>query len=720
MTTARCIVWFATLTLTACGEPTTPDRMAAPSFAAGGVGRPSVLVNPNSDDHGTAKTIQEGIDMVAEAGTVMVLPGTYNEALVINKGLTLEGIGGESGPAIVAPPPGVADAIQVTTTDPVVIRSLSVRAGTAQGIHGIGAVDLTVEQATVTAVNPPLGVGVLIRVLNDPNPSGQRARLVVRESFVDGTITDQPAPYPQVFGIQVRGDADALLEGNVIRRAGGACIFVTVRDDLGGVQNVDIVGNDLDECYPLGQIAAIIVGPRGGFVPTPERPLTATGVVNIVGNVIRNSSQTCLTTSAIAYEVYTGRIERNRILNVVQGCAAGTGRNLPSAIWLGRRQHPLFPPVTPTVRFNDIVGNAFAGLRIGANQTVEIDASCNYWGSADGPSGVGPGTGDAVVAEAGGAMPAFDPFATAPIAETVVVACESTPDPVPVKLQASSFANSEWSPPVNLDAINSTFNEQAPSLSPDGLSLYFGSNRPRPGGSTDTDLWVSHRSCTDCPWETPVNLGPVVNSSVGDNGPSLSLDGHLLFFTSARTGVGLNDIYVSHRANPKDDLGWGPPVLLGPGVNTTAFEAGAEYVQSAEDGVANFYFNRGPSQGAQDIYVASITRDGETRGSAVLVFELSDATANDAAASVRTDGREIFFGSNRINGVSGLDIWFSTRRSVHDAWSPPENLAPLNSGANDQQPSLSSDGRTLLFASDRSGSLDIWTSTRTPSGKEIP
>ena len=423
-------VWFAILTLAACGDPSDPAQIGAPSFAAGGIGRPSVLVNPNSDDNGTAKTIREGIAMVAEGGTVMVLPGTYNEALVINKALTLEGIGGESGPAIVAPPPGTSDAIQVTTTDPVVIRRLSVRAGTAQGIHGIGAVDLTVEQVAVTAVNPPLGVGVLIRLLNDPNPSGERARLVVRESFVDGTITSQPAPFPQVFGIQVRGDADALLEGNVIRRAGGACIFVTVRDDLGGVQNVDIVGNDLDECHPLGQVAAIIVGSRAGFFPTAERPLTATGVVNITGNTIRNSSRSCLTTSAISYEVYTGRIERNRIMSFVQGCAAGTVRNLPSAVWLGRRQHPLFPPVTPTVRFNDIVGNAFAGLRIGANQTVAIDASCNYWGSADGPSGVGPGSGDAVVVEPsspttgpGGATPLFTPFARAPIAGTGATSC---------------------------------------------------------------------------------------------------------------------------------------------------------------------------------------------------------------------------------------------------------------------------------------------------------
>jgi Tol biopolymer transport system component len=299
-------------------------------------------------------------------------------------------------------------------------------------------------------------------------------------------------------------------------------------------------------------------------------------------------------------------------------------------------------------------------------------------------------------------------------------ACGTESDQVTFELQAHSFAGSEWSAPVNLGTtINSTFNEQAPTLSPDGLSLYFGSNRPRAGGSTDTDLWVSHRSCGECPWGTPVNLGPGVNSSAGDNGPSLSLDGHLLFFTSARTGVGLNDIYVSRRANPKDDFGWGPPVPLGPGVNTTAFEAGAEYVQSAEDGKANFYFNRGPSQGAQDIYVAAIERNGETRGSAVLVAELSDLAANDAAASVRTDGREIFFGSSRINGAGGLDVWFSVRRSVHDPWSAPENLAAVNSAASDQQPSLSSDGRTLLFASDRSGSIggtDIWRSTRRPGG----
>ena len=119
-----------------------------------------------------------------------------------------------------------------------------------------------------------------------------------------------------------------------------------------------------------------------------------------------------------------------------------------------------------------------------------------------------------------------------PAIALLLAACGSDSDQVVFAIQAQSSTHSEWSEPVNLGmTINTTFNDQSPTLSADGLSLYFGSNRPRAGGSTDTDLWVSHRSCGECPWGTPVNLGPVVNSSVGDNGPSLSLDGHLLFFT---------------------------------------------------------------------------------------------------------------------------------------------------------------------------------------------
>ncbi len=299
-------------------------------------------------------------------------------------------------------------------------------------------------------------------------------------------------------------------------------------------------------------------------------------------------------------------------------------------------------------------------------------------------------------------------------------ACGAESDQVMFEMQAQSFAHSGWSEPVNLGAtINTGANEQGPALSGDGLSLYFGSDRP--GGFGSTDLWVSHRACLGCPWEVPVNLGDRINTGASEQGPSLSIDGHLLFFTSNRPGgAGGQDIYVSSRSNPTNDLGWGPPMALGPDVNTAANEAGPEYLQSAEEGAANFYFNRTPVGGTADLYYAPVTRQGETRGPAVLIAELN-SSANDQGSSVRTDGREVFFASNRP-GVGGNDIWTSTRRSVHEPWSPPVNLGtPINTGASEQQPSLSGDGRTLLFASSRpggAGGTDIWMITRTPSGNQ--
>lgn len=308
-------------------------------------------------------------------------------------------------------------------------------------------------------------------------------------------------------------------------------------------------------------------------------------------------------------------------------------------------------------------------------------------------------------------------------AAMALLACGTASNPAEPKLQAMSFANSEWSEPVNLGpTINSSVLDAQPNLSKDGLSLYFTSLRP---GQGLQDIWVARRACEACFWNAPVNLGPVINTSGIDAASDLSVDGHLLFFHSSRPGgQGGIDIWVSRRADPNDDFGWEPPQPLGPDVNTLQDENAPTYVQSAEDGSANLYFTRGPAgtQG-QDLYYAAITRDGETRGPAVLAVELN-SIVNDAAPTVRADGREILFHSPRSGTLGAADLWVSTRQSVHEPWSAPVNLgAPVNTTAFEQQPSLSHDGRTLVWTSDRlggSGGLDIWMSTRTVNGKEEP
>ncbi|MHC4702165.1 MAG: TolB family protein, partial [Planctomycetota bacterium] len=114
----------------------------------------------------------------------------------------------------------------------------------------------------------------------------------------------------------------------------------------------------------------------------------------------------------------------------------------------------------------------------------------------------------------------------------------------------SANADFVFGEPINLGpTVNSSAMDFDSSISPDGLSLYFGSDRP--GGSGGKDLWVTMRTTVSAPWGQPVNLGPTVNSSAWDSCPSISADGSSLYFESQRPGgSGNDDIWVTSRSTP--------------------------------------------------------------------------------------------------------------------------------------------------------------------------
>jgi hypothetical protein len=274
---------------------------------------------------------------------------------------------------------------------------------------------------------------------------------------------------------------------------------------------------------------------------------------------------------------------------------------------------------------------------------------------------------------------------------------------------------SDWSAPINLGpTVNSTFNDRGPAISKDGLSLYFASTRLGLGGE---DIYVSRRENRDDEWGPPVNLGPIINTSFNESVPAFSRDGHLLFFSSNRPlGFGNADIWVSRREDTHDDFAWQPAENLGAGVNSAFIDAGPSYFENDEVGVPQLYFNSNrPGPGISNIYVSEQTADGSF-GAASLVPELS-SLADTSRPSIRHDGREIFFNSNRPGSVNTFDLWVATRETVFDAWSEPINLGPtLNSGQLNVQPYISSDRKTLFFASirpDGFGLTDLYMSTRT-------
>ena len=277
---------------------------------------------------------------------------------------------------------------------------------------------------------------------------------------------------------------------------------------------------------------------------------------------------------------------------------------------------------------------------------------------------------------------------------------------------------SDWSAAVNLGpGINSAFSDQGPAISKDGLSLYFTSDRPG-GLGGPFDMYVSQRVSVDDPWSSPMNLGPTVNTAFDEGEPELSRDGHFLFFQSKRPGgFGGIDLWVSYRDHTHDDFDWQPAVNLGAGVNSAADDQGPSYFENEEAGAPQLYFgsSRPGGLGGADIYVSAQMADGSF-GPAVLVTELS-SISNETLPSIRHDGLEMFFNSNRVGSLGAGDLWAATRESTLDTWSTPVNLgSTVNTSSQEQAPYLSSDGKTLFFSSNRPGGfggLDLYVSIRT-------
>jgi hypothetical protein len=316
-------------------------------------------------------------------------------------------------------------------------------------------------------------------------------------------------------------------------------------------------------------------------------------------------------------------------------------------------------------------------------------------------------------------------------------------------LMAATTASAQefgpWSTPVNMGpVINSSFDDMHPSLSKDGLSLYFSSNRPGVGG---LDLWVAQRDSLDSPWQSPQNL-TMLNTPYDDHAPNLTMDGHWLFFYSTRPG-GCNggqrtELWAAHRHNKRDDFGWESPINLGCTLNAAgADNGGPGHWEDEETGTQYLYFARNytpANANGFSIYVSTCTADlgacnqKQLWNVPVPVAELNSPGFRNTKTAIRhRDGLEIIVTSNRTGTMGGLDLWVATRASTQDPWQLPINLnldnqdkctklgidpgscPTVNTAANEGAATLSWDGQTMLLYSNRAGGLggnDLYISTR--------
>ena len=141
--------------------------------------------------------------------------------------------------------------------------------------------------------------------------------------------------------------------------------------------------------------------------------------------------------------------------------------------------------------------------------------------------------------------------------------------------------------------------ESSISIAPDLSTIYFSSNRP--GGYGGKDIYRVTRM-PDNTWSNPMNLGPVINSPYDEDAPFIHPDGITLYFSSkGHKNMGGFDIFRTVR---DENNNWSSPENLGFPINSIADDI---YLISTFDG-RQVYFssNRDEGKGNMDIYKGEI------------------------------------------------------------------------------------------------------------------
>ena len=190
----------------------------------------------------------------------------------------------------------------------------------------------------------------------------------------------------------------------------------------------------------------------------------------------------------------------------------------------------------------------------------------------------------------------------------ILTSCEGRAGFGSCDLYESSKVGSDWSEPRNLGRnVNSGAWESQPSLSADGRTLYFVSDRHL--GMGLRDIWISTLD-EQGNWTRAINAGPAINSQYDEISPFIHANNRTLFFaTNGRPGFGGYDIFSVERNGEE----WTEPVNLGQPVN----DLGDQFsLFVTADGLKGYYSHEETMSNGESrswIYETTIPKENQVR-----------------------------------------------------------------------------------------------------------
>ena len=260
--------------------------------------------------------------------------------------------------------------------------------------------------------------------------------------------------------------------------------------------------------------------------------------------------------------------------------------------------------------------------------------------------------------------------------------------------------------PVNLGVnINSDADEYLPALSADGSTLIF-TRSENVKGLRNEDFYISYNDTDE--WQFANNLGEPINTLKNEGAQCITADGKTLYFTacSRNDSYGRCDIYQSDFVNDK----WTNPVNLGPNVNTESWES--QPAISSDGRQLFFVSNRPGGRGGKDIWVSYKNANGVWMEAKNIGGKIN-TSKDDISPFLHWDNQTLYFASKGFIGMGGFDVFVSRLNGSGD-WGEAKNIGyPINSPSDENSLIVAKDGRTAYFASsffneDRND-LDLYT-----------
>ncbi len=198
-------------------------------------------------------------------------------------------------------------------------------------------------------------------------------------------------------------------------------------------------------------------------------------------------------------------------------------------------------------------------------------------------------------------------------------------------IYASTFdaIGNTWSKPQSLgDNVNTKYYEPSVSMTADGNTIYFSSNRP--GGLGGLDIYVSRKDSKGN-WGPATNLGAPINTSRDDDAPFIHADGQTLYFSSrGHAGMGGYDIY---RSSFDEATGWSQPENLGYPINTAGEDS--YFVLSADNKHGYYASAKEGGHGEKDIYLISMPKPKELTAAATRTIQATRASVTARPVEIK-------------------------------------------------------------------------------------